>query len=431
LTLFLSMMRKAHDQGPSPVVIASMLRPEGTTGVQTHARELRRFLEETGSPVILVTPFSWGRMLTYPVFGFRVLLKRSPALSVAWYRRWHEDFLRNALRRRLAGLGDCVIYAQGPLEARAALRARRGPHQRVIMAVHYRVSQADEWCNTASGSIKRDGIVFRGIRRAERATIPRVDGIVYVSDWARQALLTWLTEAAAVPSAVIGNFIMPLDQKAPLPEPSDPERAAEPPRDLVSTGGLDIAKNHRFLLEVLAEASKLGRSLTLDVYGDGPLRRDLLEMTRSLGLEGQVRFRGFRPDVRDFLPGYRMYVHSSYTETSSLAIMEAMCAGLPIVAAPVGGIPELLDDGAEGRFWDLGDPAKAAATLLDLLDDEQAWLAAASAARERFKREFDAGVVVPRLASFLRGTTEPGDPWLVPAGSASFAKPFTIDPRVR
>jgi len=167
------------------------------------------------------------------------------------------------------------------------------------------------------------------------------------------------------------------------------------------------------------------------VYGEGPLRRDLQEMTRALGLEGQVRFRGFRPDVRDFLPGYRVYVHPSYTETSSLAIMEAMYAGLPIVAAPVGGLPELLDDGVEGRFWDLGDPGKAAATLLELLDDEQEWLAAASAARERFTREFDAAVVVPRLASFLRGTADPDAGWLVPAGSASFATPFTIDPRVR
>jgi len=403
-----------------------MLRAEGTTGVQTHVRELRRFLEATGSPVTLVTPFSWGRMLAYPVFGFRVVLKRNPALSVAWYRRWHEAFLRKALARHLAGAGDCVIYAQGPLEARAALHARSGPHQRIVMAVHYRISQADEWCNTASGSIKRDGIVFRGIRRAERATIPRVDGIVYVSDWARQALLTWLTEAAAVPSAVIGNFIMPLDQAAPAPG-----QRPEPRRDLVSTGGLDIAKNHRFLLEVLAEAAKRGRSLTLDVYGEGPLRRDLQEKARSLGLEGQVRLRGFRPDVRDFLPGYRVYVHPSYTETSSLAIMEAMYAGLPIVAAPVGGLPELLDDGVEGRFWDLGDPARAAATLLELLDDEEEWHAASRAARERFTREFDAAVVVPRLGSFLRGTTDPDAAWLIPAGSACFARPFAIDPRVR
>ena len=56
--------------------------------------------------------------------------------------------------------------------------------------------------------------------------------------------------------------------------------------------------------------------------------KDLMRLARSLGLEEQVRFRGFRRDVRDFLPRYRAYVHASYSESSSLAIMEAMGAGL-------------------------------------------------------------------------------------------------------
>ena len=77
------------------------------------------------------------------------------------------------------------------------------------------------------------------------------------------------------------------------------------------------------------------RSLTLDVFGDGPCRKDLLRQAH-LGLETQVRFRGFRPDVRDFLPGYRAYVHASYSESLPLAIIEAMAAGLPIVAGDTG-----------------------------------------------------------------------------------------------
>lgn len=389
--------------------------------MQTHAQQLRHYLEANGTPVTIVTPFSWGRLLTYPVFGLRLILTRcSASLGVAWYRHWHEVFLRNALRRDLAAVGDCVIYAQGPLEARAALRVRRGPHQPVVLAVHYWVSQADQWCNTATGSIKRGGFIFRGIRRAERAIIPAVDGIVYVSEWARQAVLTWLTEAAGVPFAIVPNFVSPLHR----------EPAEESLRDLVSTGSLDVMKNHRFLLEVLTAASCLGRSLSLDIVGDGPLRPELLELTRSLGLEHQVRFLGFRPDVRDFLPGYRMYVHSSYTETSSLAIIEAMCAGLPIMAAPAGGIPELIDDGVEGRFWNLDDPAGAAAVLIDLLDNEPERLAAAKAARDRFSRELDANVVVPRLLGFLRAPTPPdAGRWAAPDTTVS--RRFSIDPRVR
>jgi glycosyltransferase involved in cell wall biosynthesis len=115
---------------------------------------------------------------------------------------------------------------------------------------------------------------------------------------------------------------------------------------------------------VLAEARRAGRTLTLDAYGEGPCRKDLERQARELGLTDQVRLRGYRADVRDFLPGYRAYVHASYSESSSLAIMEAMAAGLPVVAGAIGPLAELCDEGVEGRFWPLDDPARAASILL-------------------------------------------------------------------
>lgn len=385
---------RLFDQASPPLVIATILREEGITGVHTHVRQLRQYLENGGMTATLVTPFSWQPALTVPVFGFRLALERcSTSASVVWYRHWHEVFLYNALRRCLAKNGDCVIYAQGPTEARAALRARQGSHQRVVMAVHFRISQADEWADKKQ--IKRDGTVFRAIRQVEREVIPRVDGLVYVSKWARDALLNWLPESAAVPYAIIDNFIAPLNL----------ERELEPLGDLVTIGNLDIVKNHRFMLQVLAEAKRAGRSLTLDVFGEGPCRKDLLNLTRSLSLEEQVRFHGFRADVCQFLPGYRAYVHASYSESSSLAIIEAMAAGLPIVAGNIGPISELCDDGVEARFWPLDNPAQAAAIVLDLLDSEPKRAMAASAASSRFHRDFDADVIAPRLLSFLQGET--------------------------
>ena len=152
-----------QDAASVPLIIATILREEGTTGVHTHFQQLRRYLDER-VPVTIVTPFSWGGALTVPVFGLRLPLERcSRAASVAWYRRGHEMFLHQALRRSLAEADDCVVYAQCPLAARAALRARRGPHQRVVMAVHFRISQADEWADKKQ--IRRDGAVFRAIRR--------------------------------------------------------------------------------------------------------------------------------------------------------------------------------------------------------------------------------------------------------------------------
>lgn len=388
--------RRAHqatDQLKIPLVIASVLRQNGTTGVETHVRQLLDYLGEQHTAVTVATSFSWGQALSSPVFGARLVLgKLSNSASVAWYRHWHEVFLRQALKRHLARVDDCVVYAQGPLEARAALRARRGPNQRVVMAVHFKTSQADEWVDTANSPIRHDGIVYRGIRQVERATIPRVDGILYVSAWARQALLGWLPEAASVPSIVINNFTARVD----------PEPAPGPIADIVSVGFLDSTKNHGYLLDVLAAAKRVGHSYSLDVYGQGPLGPELERKTRALGLAAQVRWPGFRRDVRELLPGYRVYAHASKSETSSLAIMEAMSVGLPILAGATGGVAELYDDGVEGRFWPLDDPGQAAALLIDLLDSEPEHTAAAKAARKRFDTEYDSAVVIPRVLAFLQ-----------------------------
>ena len=350
------MARAGAPTGPSrQLIIASMLREEGITGVHTHVRELRRYLGGVGVDAPVVTPFSWYRVLAAPVFGLRRVVERcSRAAGVAWYRYWHGVFLYLALRRRLAGLGDCIVYAQDPPAARAALRARQGRHQRVVLAVHFRISQADEWADKEQ--IARGGTVFQRIRRTECQVIPQVDGIVYVSKWAREALLGWFPEAAAVPATVIFNFVAPLH---PAPE------ITEHFGDLVTVGNLDFVKNHRYLLDVLAETRSAGESFTLDVFGEGPLHNELVRQIEALGLDEHVRLRGFRPDVRTLLPGYRACVHASYSESSSLAIIEAMAAGLPIVAGNIGPIAELFDDGVEGRYWPLDDPAQAAAIVID------------------------------------------------------------------
>lgn len=403
------------DRPPRRLVVASMLRPQGNTGVHTHFRQLLAYVQDDPAvSAALVTPFDWGRPLHVPVLGLRYAVEPlSGSAGVSWYRHGHEAFLRNALRRRLAGLGDCVIYAQDPPAARAALAARRGPGQQVVLAVHFRVSQADEWAE--KGKIPRDGWAFRGIRQMEGAVIPRVDRIVYVSRWARDALTGWLPEAATVPSAVIGNFVLPWGGRGGTERATERggtglasrglantgQATAKPAGDLVSVGHLEPVKNHRYLLRVVAAARDAGQPLTLDIFGEGPLRGELQRLAAKLGVADLVRLRGFRRDVRDFLPGYRAYVHASYSESSSLAIMEAMDAGLPVVAARVGPIAELVDDGVEGRFWPLDEPARAAAVLRGLIGDETVRRAAARAARKRFERDYDASVVGPRLRSFL------------------------------
>ncbi|HXW79924.1 MAG TPA: glycosyltransferase family 4 protein [Acidimicrobiales bacterium] len=386
--------------GPPAVVVASILRPEGTTGVQTHVREFCEYVADRGGAPALVTPFSWGRPIQAPVLGARFLFQRwKPSAGVAWYRHWHEEFLCQALRRELSRLDDVVIYAHGPEAARAGLRARKGPQQRVVMAAHYNVSQTEGWVD--KGLLRRQDNAYRAIRKMESEVLPKVDGIVFVSDWARQEILAWLPEIERVPHAIIHNFVK-----------AKTSTAGPMLGDLVTVGALQPTKRHLFLLQTVAEAKKMGRPYTLDIYGGGPLQGQLRSAAHSLGVEQYVTFRGFRSDVRNFLPRYRGYVHACTTETGPIAIIEAMAAGLPIVAPNAGGIPELFDNDVEGRYISTEDATEAATSLIELLADEPARANYASAAADRFSRDFDVKVIGPQLEAFVvrGGGTRPPAP---------------------
>jgi len=391
-----------HSQSRTPVVVASMMRAVGTTGVQTHVRETCDFLVGRGNPPILVTPFSWGGPLSNPVFGARRLLGASGAASVAWYRYWHFLFLSRALQRTLAQMDNAVVYAQCPLSALAALRARRDPSQRVVIAIHFtsstesRWSEADEWVD--KGQIRRDSLVYRRILELEGRVLPAVDGIVYVSDAARRGLVNQSNALDRVRSSVIPNFVT-------VPPTSQTEYHA----DLVTVGNLEVVKNHQFLLEVLSATNRMGRHYTLDILGDGPCRIPLMQRAISLGLDGQVHFLGARTDVLALLPGHRAYVHSSNRENLPLAIIEAMGSGLAVVSGKVGGIPELIEPGVEGIFWPLDDSQEAARVLIDLLEDQERLSQLSAAARRRFERSFDAEVIGPVLERFLESVAREGD----------------------
>ena len=142
-------------------------------------------------------------------------------------------------------------------------------------------------------------------------------------------------------------------------------------------------------------------------------------LAAELGIVDQVRLCGFRRDVPRLLTGYRVYVHASYSESSSLAIMEAMGAGLPVVSSDAGALPELFDDPEHGRFWPIGDPQRGAEILIDFLASEVEVRRAGRAALDKFRSDYDAEVVAPRLVSFLRSAPATTDDVHSPVAPAS------------
>lgn len=375
-----------------PVVIATVLNEGDFSGVQTHLTEFARYLRDRRSPASVVTAFSGAGLLRWAIFGLRRLIEPfSGSAAVTWYRWSHRYFLERVLKRRLASMDDAVVYCQCPVSALAALRARRDERQRVVLAVHFLVSQADEWVNRHK--ISPRGRAFRRIRALERRTFDGVDSVVFVSDAARSSL--WLGEMAHVSTATIPNFVT-----LPVPDRDGGRRLA----DFVSIGNLEPHKNHAFLLDVLAAAKELGHQFTLDIMGEGSRRRALERQSRQLGIDDQVRLLGGVPHAARLLGGYDAYVHAATSEALGISIIEAMAAGLPVVAAPVGGVGQLFDDAVEGYFWELERPEEAAKVLIRLMSDDAARARMGAAARRRVRRLLDSNVVCPALHQFLLAT---------------------------
>jgi glycosyltransferase involved in cell wall biosynthesis len=259
------------------------------------------------------------------------------------------------------------------------------------MVVHYNESQAEELVERQM--ISRGGRTDTAIRSFEAQLIPRLDGLVFVSEFMRLHLQAQLPEVRKIPSVVIPNF---LESK---PIISVDERLA----DCISVGSLVERKNHAYLLRVLASARRAGHRYTLTLVGDGPERSPLQRLAEELGVTDQVSFAGRRHDVDSLLSRHRLYVHSSTMENCPFALIEAFRSGLPVVAAAVGGIPEVIGKDGAGRFWDLADPEAGAQVLSDFLEDRVAMQRAARNARSRFEEAFDAVVVGQRLVQFLDG----------------------------
>jgi L-malate glycosyltransferase len=125
----------------------------------------------------------------------------------------------------------------------------------------------------------------------------------------------------------------------------------------------------------------------LMIVGDGPDR----ERLRALAAESHgactVRFLGHRDDARELLAGCDIYANSSVSEGVSLTILEAMAAGLPVVATRVGGTPEIID-GDSGRLVAAQDSAALASALRDLAAHPAVRQALGRAARRRVEQQF-------------------------------------------
>ena len=158
-----------------------------------------------------------------------------------------------------------------------------------------------------------------------------------------------------------------------------------------AVGRLVPVKDHVSLVEAVAMLGRNGLQAILVIAGEGPERETIRGRASALGIEHQVRLLGHRTDIQTVFAALDVFVLSSQSEGLNNTILEAMAAGLPVVATRVGGADEMVIDGVTGLLVPPGSPEKIAEALSRLLSDASARLAMGQAGRARAETEFDLG----------------------------------------
>ncbi|GAA5336527.1 MULTISPECIES: glycosyltransferase family 4 protein [Thermus] len=170
--------------------------------------------------------------------------------------------------------------------------------------------------------------------------------------------------------------------------PDTPLRANpshNPPR-IVMVGRFAPQKDHALLLRALAELRDL--PWRLDLVGQGPLLPEVQALAERLGLEQRVRFLGKRLDVDRILADAQVFVLASNWEGLPLSVLEAMRAGLPVVASDVGGVREAVLEGRTGFLVPRGDVTLLRERLALLLQDPSLRVALGREGRKRYEAHF-------------------------------------------
>ncbi len=123
------------------------------------------------------------------------------------------------------------------------------------------------------------------------------------------------------------------------------------------------------LIRAVAAVHQTHPQVRLVFVGDGPLRVGLEALVFELGMSEIVRFTGQRADVSRLLGAFDIFVLPSLREALPIAVIEAMAMRLPVVAARIGGIPEVVEDSVTGRLVPPGDEAALVAVLAQLVAD--------------------------------------------------------------
>ncbi len=199
--------------------------------------------------------------------------------------------------------------------------------------------------------------------------------------------------------AYIPNGREPRQFSSLLEKPEAKKRLGLSPDDFVvgMISRLHPVKNHAAVIKALPKLLEERKGIRLVLAGDSPhfgYGDGLKRLVSSLGLERNVIFLGIRSDVADVLAAFDLFVHPSYAESCPGAVLEAMCAGLPIVATDAGGMDEMLE--GCGTVIPAGNCGKLAQEMENLMKNPERMAEHGMKARARMRCMYSLELMLER-----------------------------------
>ncbi len=234
---------------------------------------------------------------------------------------------------------------------------------------------------TAHGWAFTEGVPERERRmyaRAERWVAPLAHRIITVSEHDRQIALK--ERVAREDKLVAVHNGMP-----DIPPSFHANPGVQPPR-IVMVARFEPQKDHETLFEAVRGLTDL--PWTLELIGDGPTRASMERLADEVGIADRVEFAGVRRDVDRRLADAQLFVLVSKWEGFPRTILEAMRAGLPVIASNVGGVTESVAEGKNGYVVPRGDANALRERLRTLLVSPELRIQMGAEGRKRYEAEF-------------------------------------------
>jgi len=166
---------------------------------------------------------------------------------------------------------------------------------------------------------------------------------------------------------------------------------------LSTVASLRVQKGHKYFLDGLAHVVKKHNNVKYLIAGEGPLRKELEEYVDKLGLSSNVVFLGTEKNIQTLLGITDIFVLPSLVEGLSLAAVEAMAYGKPIVASRTGGLPEVVTDSVTGYLVPPEDSEGIARRINELIDDKDKRMIMGAEAKKVFEKKFNIKIMLSRI----------------------------------